>query len=349
MPPNQPKVQPKVRAEFTQEDRKMIMALWKQFDTEVILFQPGRNIGLKEKKNLIRGKILDELNSIRPLEKQVDWASVARVIRQIKDGVKEAGDLEAKAYKKLASKTSGGPLKPFSVEFDPDEELMDGGSGSHNKSFMEIVDEDTIKMISNRAQVPNKYQQQIPEVRNAGDFMKQYHEQRAAKEALSKSKSSCSSTAISSSATSSSTSNPATMIPASTLTSTKNFSAPIISSAAKSKVSSSTSMLASNSVASNSVASNSSANSMRKRRSSSTSAKNDKESLSIQVIQQRLTTEEKRAKLEILRLKAEINVHLYQAAILEKQNPDIEVQVFPVAQEVEAMMGTEEEKGDKEE
>ena len=62
-----------------------------------------------------------------------------------------------------------------------------------------------------------------------------------------------------------------------------------------------------------------------------------------------MTTEEKRAKLEILRLKAEINVHLYQAAILEKQNPDIEVQVFPVAQEVEAMMGTEEEKGDKEE
>ena len=48
-------------------------------------------------------------------------------------------------------------------------------------------------------------------------------------------------------------------------------------------------------------------------------------------------------------MKAEINVHLYQAAILEKQNPDIEVQVFPVAQEVEAMMGTEEEKGDKEE
>ena len=122
MSPNQPKVQPKVRAEFTQEDRKMIMALWKQFDTEVILFQPGCNIGLKEKKNLIRGKILDELNSIRPLEKQVDWASVARVIRQIKDGVKEAGDLEAKAYKKLAAKTGGRPLKPFSVDLDPDEE-----------------------------------------------------------------------------------------------------------------------------------------------------------------------------------------------------------------------------------
>ena len=62
--PTESKVQPNIRAEFMQDDRKLIIALWKQFDTEVILFQPGRNIVLKEKKTLIRGKILDELNSI---------------------------------------------------------------------------------------------------------------------------------------------------------------------------------------------------------------------------------------------------------------------------------------------
>ena len=111
--PTESKVQPKVQAEFTQDDRKMIMAQWKQFDTEVILFLPGHDIGLKEKKDWIRGQILTQLNWIQPREKQADWSGMARVIRQIKDGVKEARDLEAKAYKKLAAKTGGRPLKPL--------------------------------------------------------------------------------------------------------------------------------------------------------------------------------------------------------------------------------------------
>ena len=153
MPPIKADTETKNRAMFTQEDRKIIMLLWKEHDPKGILFLPGRTAAIKEKKDAIREKIVAEVNSIRPEEAKVSWKSVSKLMYKIQTEVKEAGDLQyqekMKAFQKASAKTGGGPLDPFDDDLDPDE-VIQKPSAKHNANYIETVDADTLKLISNR-------------------------------------------------------------------------------------------------------------------------------------------------------------------------------------------------------
>ena len=56
-------------------------------------------------------------------------------------------------------------------------------------------------------------------------------------------------------------------------------------------------------------------------------------------MKQRLESEQKRARLELLRIQSEINLNLFKAAILKQEHPKIVVQAFPVAEELEHILG----------
>ena len=82
----------------------------------------------------------------------------------------------------------------------------------------------------------------------------------------------------------------------------------------------------------------------------------DKESINLEILKQRLESEQKRARLELLRIQSEINLNLFKAAILKQEHPKIVVQAFPVAEELENILGEkakakvkEEDKAEKEE
>ena len=56
-------------------------------------------------------------------------------------------------------------------------------------------------------------------------------------------------------------------------------------------------------------------------------------------MKQRLESEQKRARLELLRIQSEINLNLFKAAILKQEHPKIVVQAFPVAEELKNILG----------
>ena len=56
-------------------------------------------------------------------------------------------------------------------------------------------------------------------------------------------------------------------------------------------------------------------------------------------MKQRLESEQKRARLELLRIQSEINLNLFKAAILKQEHPKIVVKAFPVAEELENILG----------
>ena len=373
MPPIKADTETKNRAMFTQEDRKIIMLLWKEHDPKGILFLPGRTAAIKEKKDAIREKIVAEVNSIRPEEAKVSWKSVSKLMYKIQTEVKEAGDLQyqekMKAFQKASAKTGGGPLDPFDDDLDPDE-VIQKPSAKHNANYIETVDADTLKLISNRAQVPNEFQLQIPEVRHAGDFMSQFYKTRAEKELArthtntsagsisgtsagsisgtlagsisgtsAGSISSASAGSISHTSAGSSPSVVITLTPPSTTMSnvTKSSSSSTTSSVTLSRAATSASLTSAISMAG---ASNSTlANSGRKRKSSTSDPKTDKESINLEIMKQRLESEQKRARLELLRIQSEINLNLFKAAILKQEHPKIVVQAFPVAEELKNILG----------
>ena len=370
MPPIKADTETKNRAMFTQEDRKIIMLLWKEHEPKGILFLPGRTAAIKEKKDAIREKIVAEVNSIRPEEAKVSWKSVSKLMYKIQTEVKEAGDLQyqekMKAFQKASAKTGGGPLDPFDDDLDPDE-VIQKPSAKHNANYIETVDADTLKLISNRAQVPNEFQLQIPEVRHAGDFMSQFYKKRAEKELAhthttisntsagsisSTSAGSISSTSAGSisgtsagsisgtSAGSISRTSAGSLTPPSTTMSsvTKSSSSSTTSSVTLSRAAiTSASMTSAISLAGSSNATL--ANSGRKRKGSTSDPKSDKDSINLEIMKQRLESEQKRARLELLRIQSEINLNLFKAAILKQEHPKIVVQAFPVAEELENILG----------
>ena len=406
MPPIKADTETKNRAMFTQEDRKIIMLLWKEHDPKGILFLPGRTAAIKEKKDAIREKIVAEVNSIRPEEAKVSWKSVSKLMYKIQTEVKEAGDLQyqekMKAFQKASAKTGGGPLDPFDDNLDPDE-VIQKPSAKHNANYIETVDADTLKLISNRAQVPNEFQLQIPEVRHAGDFMSQFYKKRAEKElarthtntsagsisgtsagsisgtlagsisgtsagsisgTLAGSISGTSAGSISSASAGSISSASAGSIShtsAGSISGTSAGSSPSVvitltppsttmSSVTKSSSSSTTSSVTLSRAAITSAsltsaismagASNSTlVNSGRKRKSSTSDPKTDKESINLEIMKQTLESEQKRARLELLRIQSEINLNLFKAAILKQEHPKIVVQAFPVAEELKNILG----------